>query len=378
MSFDPRLMVTMASFMSLAMSIVLFAMWRSYPRTIGGLAEWSASALLWCVASLLFIARGRLPDLLSVVAATTMLFAGYLLFYQGSRHHYGAGSLARWPVLLGLVAACAATLTWFTSVRPSFPARVVFLTLTMLPLIGAHVALLLRQPRRSFGIWLMLVVLGFQALLWSVRCVRVLTGSATDHIFEASPLQMLAVGTAAVTVPLITIACVLVASDKLHRELEQMSRLDMLTRTLTRRAIMQACEEEIRRSQRQGHPLSLLMIDLDNFKAINDTHGHQHGDAILADFAARTSAQLRPCDRLGRYGGEEFLLLLPHADSTGARRVAHRIHSASSKDQALSWTVSIGLTHSRGAGDTLQAMLERADAALYRAKRQGRNQTLAA
>lgn len=375
MSFDPRYLVVMAGFMSLVMSVVLFAMWRSYPRSIAGLAEWSAAPLLWCGAIALFAARGMLPELLTIVAANGLLFSGALLFYLGSRRHFGFAALAPWPIWSALVLACMGTVSWFTYVAPSFSARVGTMALAMSAVILAHLHLLLRQPRRGFAVWLSLLVLGLQVLLWALRVAGVQLGFASGSLFAPSPLQLFFVGAAAVTLPLITIACVLVASDKLHFELEQMSRHDMLTRTLTRRAVMQAGEEEVARSRRHGHPLSLLMLDLDNFKAVNDRHGHQHGDAILVDFAARTSAQLRPSDRLGRYGGEEFMLLLPDTERAAAQRVATRIHAAGTRNDALAWTVSIGLTHWMGEADTLPAMLARADAALYRAKSGGRNRT---
>lgn len=375
MSFDPRYLVVMAGFMSLVMSAVLFAMWRSYPRSIAGLAEWAVAPLLWCGAIALFMGRDTLPELLTVVAANGLLLSGALLFYLGSRRHFGFPALAPWPVWAALVLASMGAVSWFTHVAPSFSARVGTMALSMGAVLVAHLYLLLRQPRRGFAVWLILFVLGVQALLWALRFAGVQLGFASGSLFAPSPLQLFFVGAAAVTLPLVTIACVLVASDKLHLELEQMSRQDMLTRTLTRRAIMQAGEEEVARSRRHDRPLSLLMLDLDNFKAINDRYGHQHGDAILADFAARTSAQLRPMDRLGRYGGEEFMLLLPDTDRATAQRVARRIHAAGAREDDLSWSVSIGLTGWQGEADTLPAMLARADSALYRAKSGGRNRT---
>jgi diguanylate cyclase (GGDEF)-like protein len=116
-------------------------------------------------------------------------------------------------------------------------------------------------------------------------------------------------------------------------------------------------------------------VDLDNFKAVNDTRGHQHGDAVLVHFAECTRQVLRRADRLGRYGGEEFLVLLPDADTAAAQGVAQRIHATLSAGHPLDCKVSIGLTSWTGPHETLDAMLSRADAALYRAKNEGRNRT---
>jgi len=118
-----------------------------------------------------------------------------------------------------------------------------------------------------------------------------------------------------------------------------------------------------------------MMVDLDHFKAINDTYGHQHGDAVLVHFAQCAQAALRRADRLGRYGGEEFMVLLPETSAQDALVVADRIHAALATGHALDCKLSIGLTGWIGPSDTLDAMLARADGALYDAKAQGRNQS---
>lgn len=376
MSFDPRLFVVMSGLMCLLMSAVLFAMRRSYPSSVGGLGEWTAAPLAWFVAAMLFVARGTVSDFLSIVAANGMLLAGSLLFYMGSRRHVGARS--QWRAWSGLIAAGAAAIAWFTYVFPCYGARLGSMALVMTTLVSAHIALLLRQDRRGFAVRFMLAVLGLQILVWSFRLLSMLLGYTGDTLLGPSLAQTIFVGSSIISIPLLTVGCVLMASDKLHIELEYMNMHDSLTKALTRRVIMQSCEEGIERCRRHGHPLSLMMIDLDHFKAVNDTHGHPHGDAILADFATRTGALLRRPDRLGRYGGEEFLLLLPDTDRAAALNVAQRIHAAGARDDRLSWRVSIGLTGWTGTDDTLQAMLTRADAALYRAKNGGRNQTQAA
>ena len=152
-----------------------------------------------------------------------------------------------------------------------------------------------------------------------------------------------------------------------------MATHDALTGTLNRRAILDLCASEHERSVRYGRAFSLMMMDLDNFKAINDTHGHQQGDRVLLHFAECTRAALRRADRFGRYGGEEFLVLLPHTVTDATLPVAERIRTAQTTGHALSCTASIGVTHWRGPEDTLDDMLGRADAALYQAKAQGRN-----
>ncbi len=102
---------------------------------------------------------------------------------------------------------------------------------------------------------------------------------------------------------------------------------DSLTGALTRRALIEACDLELERSRRNHQSMSLLMIDLDHFKAINDTHGHPVGDRVLVDFVARVKSLLRLPDRLGRFGGEEFVALLPETSLDEARVVAERLRA---------------------------------------------------
>ena len=176
---------------------------------------------------------------------------------------------------------------------------------------------------------------------------------------------------------MMSVGTLLMATDRVRTEFEHMATHDGLTGTLNRRAIIQCAEDELDRSLRYQQAFSLMMLDLDHFKAVNDTHGHQHGDRVLVQFAECTRTALRRADRLGRYGGEEFLVLLPNTAADMALPVAERIHEALASGQSLDCTVSIGVTTWQGAGDSLDAMLGRADAALYRAKAEGRNRTCA-
>ena len=165
---------------------------------------------------------------------------------------------------------------------------------------------------------------------------------------------------------------------------EQAARLDSLTQVLGRRGFTEQAHTEIQRSMRYQHPLSLLMIDIDHFKVINDTHGHATGDAVLLHFAQLLSRELRENDIIGRIGGEEFAILLPSSNAEQAARVAERMRAAVAQSQIhvrgqpLHFTASFGLAEFQPAELSLESLMARADAALYEAKRQGRNRVLLA
>ena len=163
------------------------------------------------------------------------------------------------------------------------------------------------------------------------------------------------------------------ALSQANRELERLAMTDDLTGLWNRRQAFQRGEEEIRRAQRSGDPLSLLLIDLDRFKSVNDTMGHVRGDGVLIDTARILSASIREVDLVARWGGEEFLVLAPATSAEDAELLAERVRRAvetESRDPNV--TVSIGLA-SWTAGDTLADLVQRADTALYAAKDSGRN-----
>lgn len=169
--------------------------------------------------------------------------------------------------------------------------------------------------------------------------------------------------------------------QRLQEDLERLANTDSLTGLPSRRFFMNQLASELARRQRYGHPLSLLMLDLDHFKQINDQWGHAVGDDALRLFADSVQCCLRTQDVAGRLGGEEFAILLPETGENVARPVAERIrarmeHAAISTPQGnCTATVSIGVTEAVD-GDDLESLLHRADEALYAAKQGGRNRVV--
>jgi diguanylate cyclase (GGDEF)-like protein len=173
---------------------------------------------------------------------------------------------------------------------------------------------------------------------------------------------------------------------RLAASMEQIQALvshDELTKTLNRRALMARLEEEIARAERTGDPFGVALFDLDRFKAVNDSHGHGAGDAVLRTFADIVHAKMRQTDVFGRYGGEEFMMILTATAPGGAQQAAERIcaavraHDWSAVAPGLAVTVSGGLGIWRP-GESAAQVVHRADGALYEAKRGGRDQVRAA
>lgn len=166
-----------------------------------------------------------------------------------------------------------------------------------------------------------------------------------------------------------------------ERELQRLAQLDALTGIANRRHFREEAERALDRAERYGEPLSLVMLDIDHFKHVNDTHGHQTGDQVLLETVSRINSCLRKSDIAGRWGGEEFVVLLPHTDVAEAHYAAERLRTALAAapiqvgGNALLVTLSAGFAQ-RVPGEVLDAFIARADTALYQAKNSGRNRVI--
>ena len=160
-----------------------------------------------------------------------------------------------------------------------------------------------------------------------------------------------------------------------------LATVDPLTAVLNRQALIGRIEAELERASRYGRPLSLVLVDLDHFKRVNDTHGHSAGDTVLREFAKVLQANVRAVDIVGRYGGEEFMLVLPETDADAAATMAEKLRRVVAGRQiriedghVLTITMSAGVAGGLGPHLHLEALINDADAALYSAKALGRDQ----
>ena len=166
----------------------------------------------------------------------------------------------------------------------------------------------------------------------------------------------------------------------LHQSLRFAATHDFLTKLLNRAEILSSLERELSRGKREDKPVAIIMADLDHFKHINDSLGHAAGDSVLKEVAERLQSDLRPYDLVGRYGGEEFLIVLPNCTFTVATRRAEEIRCLVCKNAIVTTfatvpvTISMGVTACEGTRSlTIASLLQQSDEALYSAKENGRN-----
>ena len=280
--------------------------------------------------------------------------------------------------------------------------------------VGAHVAIqlgfLLAAPKIGFAfICVLFLIFGFGALRMTSRQATTtwtlaIIGLVPVFLFSDLPVGM-PVGTqterlaAMLCFVLIIGQCAFVGLfgstlrkmlyrrsielKEAYKRIEELAELDELTGASNRRCIMRMLDEEIGRARRTGASCSIALIDLDWFKRVNDAHGHPTGDEVLRTFAITMFANIRPIDRFGRYGGEEFLLILPDAPPHSACRMLERLRAIvadldwSAFSPGMRVTISAGVATLR-ADENPDSLLARADSALYTAKAQGRNRIASA
>ena len=240
-----------------------------------------------------------------------------------------------------------------------------------------------RAPAAPVGRWRWLLVLslGVQMVVtaWRGTLGAFFTESYPTFLTPHPANYAFAISGNATTI-LFLVAILLAHRDEAARELERLATLDGLTGVFNRRAWLIQAQTEMAMSERYGHPVAVLMIDLDHFKHINDTRGHEAGDNALKFVARALQAAVRVGDVVGRYGGEEFCVLMNHADDAAAiafdTRVREYLAVAAPAELGFDLSYSAGIAMRRSPDDTLAAMLRRADSTLYSAKAQGRARTL--
>ncbi|MEZ2298747.1 diguanylate cyclase [Variovorax sp. RCC_210] len=377
---DPRSIIVLAGIMGLMMALVVFFMRRSYPPSIRGLGEWALAPLVAFVSTMLFAGRDFAPDFITIVVANFVLFQACILYYAGSQKFLlGRSDTRGWTVLNGFLALA---MFWFSAIKPDFQARLLLVTLAVSALFFFHALLYMRHKGLVFGQRLMTGLLLVQSLVAALRFVSAVAGMAGSTLMDASWIQSLYISMYSFTVLLLSISVILMATDRVHTEFEYLASRDPLTGALNRRALLDACSDAFASGRRR---VALLMLDLDHFKQVNDRFGHLMGDAVLREAVGRMQRALGDAGVLGRYGGEEFVVLLPDANKAEAMAVAARIKQAIDEPFAAdspmavvgSMAVSIGVAANED-GRRVDDVLARADAALYRAKAMGRDQVMAA
>ncbi|MBI5251032.1 MAG: diguanylate cyclase [Desulfomonile tiedjei] len=262
------------------------------------------------------------------------------------------------------------TEAWNALMRDEAP-RLAILDWMMPGMDGATICRKIRQKEQQHYIYIILLTARTQ----KEDLIEGLEAGADDYIakpFDAHELRVrVRVGSRIIRLQEDLMAA-LAAS-------EYQASHDVLTSLLNRKAIIEFLQRELARSHRDNTPVSLIMADLDHFKRVNDSYGHLAGDAVLKEVAHRLVTAVRPYDAIGRYGGEEFLIVCPNCDEESSWAIAERLRNLVSEaplvtpEGSFKVTVSCGVSTVSGSGHNTDSITRAADQALYRAKELGRN-----
>lgn len=314
------------------------------------------------------------------LVSSTVLLGSYLLLYGSIRELTGTpGRLPPSGMLLLTLQAAGCLFLWQQH-APVAAGVLLFCTLASVQLLLCMRALPwdpeaeLRGPAWALAS-VFAVALAYQ--LWRASISYAALSHARDSL-----AAVLRPGDLLVLVPLsagVLFGFLWMSTERRRLELERMARTDSLTGVLNRRAFESEFMREMSRSLRSGAPLSLLLLDVDHFKNVNDLHGHAAGDAVLCELAAILQRDLRRADLVARLGGEEFAALLPDTDASQAILTAERLRGTIESTQIamgqsrMAVTASFGVTAWQGGEDAWERLLRRVDAAMYQAKESGRN-----
>ena len=344
-----------------------------------GLLWWAWGLGAHTLAYLLFSLRGQIPDLLSVVLANTLLATSFALIAEGLYEFQ-----QRAPQRVRVWVPVAVMLLAIGLLQASMQARVVLnagvLSVQCVLLLG----LVLQRRHSTPGRGQYFVVAGLALLLalLLLRAAGALGGwMRLTSITDSNAVQAATFIFATLGIMLLSLGLVLMTKEQTDARNRTLALQDELTGLHNRRFIQEILAQQIALAQRNARPLAVLILDLDDFKRVNDTHGHLAGDRVLREVAACLRERLRSQDMAGRWGGEEFIVILPDTDAVGAGVLAEQLRQAvaqtrfeTPQGQALQLTVSIGLhAQEAGASRGRDELLGAADQALYLAKRHGRN-----
>ncbi len=377
-AIDVRTLLVVLLVSCVLMGAVLW--FASAGRFRDGLAKWTASLGVQALAWMLFAGRGLIPDVLSIAGANSLLALGWSLQFAAIIE-FRRRPVPHWLLWAPTIGVFIFFLTFMGHLQLRLAASGLFYGAANF-LIAT--AVLRGRPRHMFRArWLLaacyaiaavtLAAWGIGVWLEAEKFATALAPNAYHGLLYLGLYALIVAG---------SLAFLLMHKERADEETSHLATTDPLTGVFNRRTFIELAEQELARTRRAGTPLSLMMLDLDHFKRVNDTFGHLTGDQVLVSFTRLIKDCMRRGDLVVRYGGEEFCVLLPATTLSAATALAERIRAATTASdltgKPFRVTVSIGLTAYTGAANTtLEDLLARADQALYRAKDEGRNLVIA-
>ena len=374
---DIPTMFLMIITVGVTLSVVLGIVGRQ--RQAEGVSLWAIALALNSLGYALLGLRGQVSDLLSIVVANAALSGALAMFAEGLFRFQQRPSprWLVWPPVLFLAML-------FVFLIDRLPERVVASSAIFAAQLFLILTLLAQGRRHTVGQGQYLIgasVLVALATLAYRGISAAFEWGQTGSMLTPGPVQTVSFVLTTVNIVVFGVGLVIMTKERADERNRLLAHRDDMTGLNNRRSVLEALNQQLAQARRSGIPLSLLMIDVDHFKRINDTHGHLSGDLVLKQVAHTLRTRVRSQDIVGRVGGEEFLVVLPNTTAIGGRWVADALRESIAATRCSSLagkpipiTVSMGLHEFDPRGDRdCDDLINDADQALYRAKANGRN-----
>ena len=375
--FDMRTLMSFIALTHLMFGMLLAMHWRR-SRDSRALLTWSVASIMAALAWSLIAARELVPDWLSIAVGNGVLITAWMVLLAGMRLF--AGRSIRWTVALAPGAIVFVLFAVVPPVRDSLGVRVAVVNVALMLCLLLLVYDALRDQRREplQARWIVVASVTVAVASNFARAVLAFRIDPGSSFLTSGPPQEIGVFVQGAALLGWSVGVLLMTRERLENQLDDSARRDVLTGVLNRRGFDDAAQRYLERSGSTSE-VALLAVDLDRFKQVNDTHGHEVGDRLLRACAEALEAHLRPGELLGRQGGEEFCVLLPGSDVQEAERRAEALRQVVGDTYVddcvgarVRVTASIGIAAANL--PVVLADLQRpADGALYQAKRDGRD-----
>jgi diguanylate cyclase (GGDEF)-like protein len=381
MSFDVPTLTFAGGFVALSSSLLVLLYWW-HDRTAWAACWWAIASFGAGVGTILLALHGVVPSAASDILGPWLLDVCAALTWVASRI-FNRGTIKPYPVLAGVSAWIAMLAITGVYDSEQVAAAIGAIIAGALYVASAVEFWLTRTNEELRGRWPMISVLSLFSISLFLAAVGFLL--STNYIAVPSIGWLGSIHFVAIVYSMGgALSLVVMLKERSEAKYKTAALIDPLTGLANRRAFMERAQHLFDRSGHEGTPISLLALDLDRFKVINDTFGHPTGDQVMQILADGLSRALRPADTAARMGGEEFAVVLPGCSSPAALAIAGRIQSVFESEarfvngQRIGATVSVGVATALGPACSLADTLASADGALYRAKNLGRNRVLLA
>ena len=385
---DLRTLFIITVLVNIIIAFIMAIYWRTQ-KTYAGFGYWTLANVAMTITFSLFALKGIAPEFVTVVIANTSAVAGSICRYAGVRFFWGADSLPHVRFHQSVVLGCALWLAYFICIDDNIVLCFFAVSLIVSGYFMATARNMMNgvsqgYPYEARTLALLNVI---YAVLMMGRAIEWLLFPESRHLLIASSMSTLYFSSILLLEVTTALLYLMLNSQRLAKslmkaqaDLEKLAVSDMLTGLYNRRKLEEVCTAAITHARAHNRPSSLLLIDLDHLKQMNDTFGHPAGDALINTVVRIIRSQLRDQDILGRLGGDEFVVVLPAMTKATAQEFAEQIRQAVRNQpflwegQEMAMSISIGVADLNDEDSNWQDWLKRADNNLYQAKKGGRNQ----